>query len=278
MKSALLLRTAERPKYLRRSLESILKRTSSSPYLLCLINGTSKFRESEEVVLGALDQGWEIDYVIEETRLGVGGSVNTGVELLREEADPDVILLCDDDCLVPLPVEFPYVKSGPDGSCYAWNDAPGSEDGILYWDQALVAMLDAGWEFVGHGNRRGRYGDQYRTEVGGVPGYIHTHLGGANTAFRVQDWEDVGGVPERNSPAFGYQAFQKLVAKNELIGYYGPPDMLALHFDLPPNKWSLRDGEYREWAKWMSDNRKLDKTGDDHDEALATEQSPYKIE
>lgn len=251
MAHAVVFRTAERNEYLKRSFPAFLERTSEHAKIAVIINTDRErlLKEAKDIVdtvVSSRISSHQVEIKQFKKRLGNPGSINRGVEFVKSLwPKTSFVLIADDDVLVPEPVKH--------------------EGGKLYWDVALVKMLQAGWEFAWHAEHRSFHNEDETSklkQIGGVWGYKRNFVGGACTAFRVSDWDRVGGVNE-NSHLFGYQGFQKSVARQGLIGLWTKPSMVSTHFDLPSHPWSLRRTKYRGWFHYM--RKKQSEDWDDYE-------------
>lgn len=226
-------RTSDRPSYMKRSLPHLVDHTSSNSWIV-VVNNPSTLDHSNQIDLPEQDDfGRPLLLVEKNGRIGGPNAINEGIRAaLSEGWKVQNIFIVDDDTYVPLPQHY-------DGE-------------MVFWDQCLSRMLDAGWKVVGH-----PWSPQFTVdppeprppvEIGGVKGVKMTHVAGTCSGFSKKTWEK---YPIRQQTLIhGYTGWQGKVG-GEAIGYCAEPYMFSVHFDRPEHPHSERDTTYDKWSNEM---------------------------
>lgn len=231
MPNIVVYRTSDRPTYAARSLPHLRNHTSSDCWIVVVDNPS---RSETALNLDFLDETDQSMLVVRKhTRIGGPNAINEGVRAALEEGwTPRNIFVVDDDTYVPTPQHW-------DGK-------------MIFWDQCLSEMLDAGWKIVGH-----PWSPRFTTnppeprppvEIGGRRGIRMSHVAGTCSGFSRKTWHD---FPIRQQTLIhGYTSWQTKVGK-DAVGYCADPYMFSVHFDRPEHPHSERDTTYDGWSNEM---------------------------
>lgn len=234
--TALIVRTTERPKYLEQTFYKTVLSSSDDCSILVLNNcrDDNIRAQNREIVTCDDWEGRRFRYEEFSRLLGVPGSINTGVQIIREHW-PEVrrVIVCDDDAYPPI--------------AGAYLDGQ-----MISWDEALSIMLEAGWKIAGHASRMTWYDPATIREIGGIKGHCVSHVAGAFAGFSIDTWKRSGGVPGFDK-LFGFGPFCNKFPGE--VGYWAEPKFLITDLDRDTHPKSLRKTDYFKWYKTMRPNQ-----------------------
>lgn len=235
MRTAVIFRTSCRPQYFWRSLQHLDFHTSLDSHIIVVVNEPEPHTDAQKILDRVAPERCSTMFFGE--RLGGPRAINEGVaEAIRLFPKVEFALVVDDDTYVPLEVDSP-----PE---------------VLFWDQALTNMLDAGWNIAGHPWSHDFVKSERKT-VGNVEGIPYGHVAGTCSGFHVSEWKRRPLV--QRTLIHGYTNWQR-----GHIGYWCSPVMPSVHFDRPEHPHSLRDTDYRGWSDDMYYERFPDRRRPDH--------------
>ena len=231
-----IFRSSNRPKYVERSLPALFERTNINTGVIFFDNSEPEYIKSVEKVAENIYEKYEVVknfdviYHYEGKRIGGPNAIMKGIRLaMARWPNVKYIMVCDDDVLVPSPQE----RSAK----------------LVYWDDQLAEMLDAGWHIVAH-PWTNDFRDGKTKIINGVEGYRYEGVGGGCSAFKLDLC--IEHPITQSTLIRGYNEWMVRCSNKYGINCgYSAGDMIIEHFDRPDHPWSLRDTEYCDWSDEM---------------------------
>lgn len=225
-------RTCDRPRYVARTLPHLLAHTSPDTPVVVVVNCSTPQLRDDTLQQVALANRRKLDprpvhVAVREGRIGGVEALHAGVAEARQRWDGlEHVLVCDDDIYPPI--------------------ARHAAGAMVHWDDAIVAMLAAGWEVAAIPWAADFHRDETTTH-GGVEGHLYDHVGSGCSGFRLDVYDR--HRPEQISLVRGLNSWtQRWCTK---VGYVASPPMVCAHLDRPEHGHSERDGLYKRHAQDM---------------------------